>query len=172
MKTLNILTLALGLMIVILTSGCTSPNGPVTPANVWNNYPPKIRAVNVNLAASLVTIDFEPYPADVKVEGWFILPGDNVSRRNINFASSILHGTDTMNGRGNFVMASYDWPYGYQGSALTPGITYYFMITVAADDGRQVVKVYQFKDGALTQISMTRNFTEEKAQTPQNIQIT
>lgn len=167
MKTLNILTLALGLMIVTLMSGCTSPNGPVTPANVWNNYPPKIKAVNVNLAASLVTVDFEPYPADVKVEGWFILPGDNVSRRNISFANSIIHGTDTMNGRGNFVMASYDWPYGWHGTALTPGITYYFMITVAADDGRQVVKVFQFKDGTLTQISMTRNFIEEKEQTPQ-----
>jgi hypothetical protein len=41
------------------------------------------------------------------------------------------------------------------------------MLTVAADDGRQLVKVYQFKDGSLTQIAMTRNFIEEKEQTPQ-----
>ena len=103
--------------------------------------------------ASLVIVDFKPYTADVIVEGWFILPGDNVSRRNINFANDVLHGSDTMHGRGNFVMASYDWPWGWNGSPLTPGITYFFMLTVAADDGRQRVNVYQYKDGVLTQIS-------------------
>jgi hypothetical protein len=141
------------IILTILISGCSSDNGPVTLANVWNNYPPKIKAINVNLEASLVTVDFEPYTADVKVEGWFILPGDSVSRRNIRFTDDVLHGTDTMHGRGNFVMASYDWPWGWSGSALTPGITYFFMLTVAADDGRQLVKVYKFLDGVLTQIS-------------------
>ncbi len=147
------LKLSILLSISMQINGCTSPNGPITPINVWNNFPPKIKAINVNLAASLITVDFEPYPAVVTVEGWFILPGDNVSRRNIYFANTILHGTDTMHGRGNFVMASYDWPYGWHGSALTPGITYFFMLTVAADDGRQRVNVYQYKDGILTQIS-------------------
>ncbi len=148
-----VLSFSIPLVLAVLMSGCSSPNGPITPANMWNNFPPKIKAVNVNLAASLVTVDFEPYPANVKVEGWFILPGDNISRRDIRFSNSILHGTDTMNGRGNFVMASYDWPYGWKGSALTPGITYFFMLTVASDDGRRRVSVYQYKDSVLTQIS-------------------
>ncbi len=154
MKIISILLkISILMAITMLMNGCSSPNGPITPVNVWNNFPPKIKAVNVNLEASLVIVDFEPYLADVKVEGWFILPGDTVSRRNINFTNDILHGNDTMHGRGNFVMASYDWPYDWHGSALTPGITYFFMLTVAADAGRQLVNVYQYKDGILTQIS-------------------
>lgn len=161
MKPLNVLILAMGLLIAILTSGCTSPNGPVTPGNVWNNYPPKIRAVYVNLEASMVTVDFEPYPADTTIKGWCIIPGDGSIRRQIQFVDPIIHGTSTMTGRSNFVMETFDHPYGWEGSALTPGIVYNFMIEIKSSDGRVASKVYQFKDGIVTQIAMTRKMFEE-----------
>ncbi|MEI7792140.1 MAG: hypothetical protein WCI57_01480 [Candidatus Berkelbacteria bacterium] len=168
MKTLNILTLAFGLMIVTLMSGCTSPNGPVTPANVWNNYPPKIKAVYVNLEASMITVDFEPYPADVTIKGWCIIPGDNNIRRQIQFVEPVIHGTDNMTGRSNFLIETFDQPWGWEGSALTPGIIYNFMIEVLSADGRKVSKVYQFKDGVVSQIAMTRKMFEELMPAPKD----
>lgn len=144
--------------VVALMSGCGSNPGPVSWGNLVDNYPPRVRGIAVNLEASLVVVDYQPKDARVEIQGWFVIPSDpeGASRRGIRFADDVISGSDSMTGRANFVIASYDWPDGWSwhGEALHPEVTYFFMIGIEDPDGvRTSITTWKYKGGALTQIS-------------------
>ena len=137
-------------------TGCGESQGAITIGNLFKDWPAKIISVTVNLEAGLVAVRLQPNnPDKAWCEGWFYTPADTdgADRRGINFTDNVITGVNTRNGLALFVVASYDWPYGWQGSAMTPGVKYYFMLGVRDNEGRETVHVYQYIWGQTTQIA-------------------
>lgn len=156
MRTIRQLSVLTALCAVVTISGCGGAQGPVTLGNLFGNYPPQPRGVAVNIEASLVVVDFQPRDADVWIEGWFTIPSDpdGVSKRRIEFTENMINGLNTRTGRAQFVIASFEWPSGWGGNAIRPGVSYFFMVTIKDPDGRRVsVTVWKFANGAVTQVS-------------------
>jgi hypothetical protein len=165
MKTLNLLILAFGLFIVILTSGCTSPRGPVTPGNIWSNYACRIDSVHGDIANSLVIMRGIPWNAVYKVQGWFVLPSvtDHPSdgvRRTLGFTNDVIDGISNTNGVAYFVMESFDhlfpnWWWDENYSALSPNVPYDWMATIDDSEktGRILTEVWQTLNGTDSIIS-------------------
>lgn len=138
---------------VIVLPGCggSSAAGPVTIGNIVNDYPPKIRGVSVNAEASMVIVDFQPFDADVSIQGWVFVPQQGgQSRRQLNFQNSTISGKNNMTGRANFVMDG--------SQPINLGQPSYFLVTVKeiyfdGDQPRTAVKTYKFENGAVTPIS-------------------
>lgn len=148
----------IGLLLLVCSafmnlSGCGGCGGagPVTAGNIINDYPPKVRGVAVNAEASLVVVDFQPYDADVTIEGWVFVPQQGgPSRRRLNFQNPAISGASNLTGRANFVLDS-SYP-------LDPCRPSYFLITVKeiyfdGDKPRTAVRTYKFENGEVVPVS-------------------
>lgn len=143
------------LCLASILTGCGGGKGPITLGNIFENYPLQINGVAIDLAASLVKVRVQPYndpDVYVSIQGWYFAPGDtgHTEKRYISFVNSVISGRDTHDGMSLFVVASYGWPGGWSGTALSPGVDYFFMITATKGD-RQRVGVWEFKNGVLSQ---------------------
>lgn len=138
---------------ILILSGCGGygPAGPVNVGNIIHDYPPKIRSVAVNTQASMVVVDFQPFDADVTIEGWVFVPTTGgQSRRSLNFVNDTINGESNLTGRANFVMDG-SFP-------IDPQRPMYFMITVKeryfdGDRPRTAVKTFKVENGIVTVIS-------------------
>lgn len=145
-----------GLLLAMSLSGCGGygPGGPITAGNIIDDYPPRVRGVNVNAEASMVVVDFQPFDADVTIQGWVFVPQQGgQSRRQLNFSNSTINGESNLTGRANFVMDS-----SFPIDPTSPGRPMYFLITVKeryfdGDQPRTAVQTYKFENGVVTPIS-------------------
>lgn len=148
----------LAALVAAMLGGCGA--GPWSPANAWNNYPPRVRSVAWIVPASCVVVAYQPYDAtDVEVDGWCVRAGHDFNNSNearVHTYWNLREALDTVNGRGYFLLVDEDWSNWWdEGQPVLSSMDSYLLISVHDPDGQRVgVSLWKLAaGGGVSQVS-------------------
>ena len=148
---------ALAFLLALTVAGCSSNRGPLTVDNWWHDFPSEVKSVDGNVEASFVTVNFQPWNAEIGLDGWYVSKSDQSgTKRKITLTRRVLSGTDNTNGKAFFVIESIDRPYDWHGNALSPDIDYYWMVTIDDSEHSGRIKVEIWRTNGKTTEAVSR----------------
>lgn len=145
-------------LLAAICAGCGA-QGPWSPKNAWENYPPKVRSVGWVVPASVVVVSYQPYDATrVDVDGWAIYSNQNINSDGprVHLAYNLREALDTTKGRGFFLLVQSDWSGWNADRPLLASLDHYLLISIHDPDGVRVgVELWKLSGGTAENLQRT-----------------